>query len=44
VLSKCLGSSNAHNLVKATIKGLSLLVTEEEILKARKITKEKLYN
>jgi small subunit ribosomal protein S5 len=44
VLSKCMGSSNAHNIVKATIKGLSMLKTEEEILRARKISKEKLYN
>jgi small subunit ribosomal protein S5 len=44
VLSKCMGSSNAHNIVKATVLGLSMLKTEEEILRARKISKEKLYN
>ena len=44
VLSKCMGSSNAHNIVKATIRGLKSLKTEQEILQQRKITREKLYN
>lgn len=44
VLSKCMGSSNAHNIVKATIRGLASLKTEQEILKQRKISREKLYN
>lgn len=44
VLSKCMGSSNAHNIVKATIRGLASLKTEQEILKERKISREKLYN
>lgn len=44
VLSKCMGSSNAHNIVKATFKGLSQLKTEGDILRERKITREKLYN
>ncbi len=44
VLSKCMGSSNAHNIVKATIRGLESLKTEQEILQRRKISREKLYN
>lgn len=44
VLSKSQGSSNAHNLVKATIKALLLLRRPEVIAKQRGITLEKLYN
>ena len=44
VLSKSMGSSNAHNVVKATFKGLSQLKTEADILRERKITREKIYN
>ena len=44
ILSKSMGSSNAHNIVKATIKGLSMMKSEKMILKERKISKEKLYN
>jgi len=44
VLSKSMGSSNAHNIVKATIKALSELRNEQDILKKRNLTREKLYN
>ena len=44
VLSKSMGSSNAHNIVKATIKALSELRNEKDILKKRNLTREKLYN
>ncbi len=44
VLSKSMGSSNAHNIVKATIKALSELRNEQDILKKRNITRDKLYN
>jgi len=44
VLSKSMGSSNAHNIVKATIKALSELKNEQDVLKKRNITREKLYN
>lgn len=37
VLSKCLGSSNPHNAVKATIAALEMLRTEEEINQARQL-------
>jgi len=35
ILTKCLGSNNPHNLVKATINGLRRLRTAEEISKLR---------
>lgn len=35
VLSKCIGSHNPHNVVKATLKGLSLLRSKEEIAARR---------
>lgn len=44
ILSKSKGSSNAHNIVKATIEGLKSIRGEEEFLKTRGISKEKLYN
>lgn len=44
ILTKSLGSNNAHNLVKATIKGLLALKNEEDILRARNISKIKLYS
>ncbi len=35
ILTKCLGSHNPHNLVKATIEGLGQLKVPSEILSAR---------
>ncbi len=35
ILTKCLGSHNAHNLVRATLKGLQSLRSPEEIAKRR---------
>jgi len=39
-----MGSANPHNIVKATLKGLSELKSEAQVTKERKITREKLYN
>ncbi len=39
ILSKCLGSNNPHNVVKATIRALQQLKSPEEILARRGITK-----
>jgi small subunit ribosomal protein S5 len=35
ILSKCLGSNNPHNVVKATIRALQQLCSPEEILARR---------
>lgn len=37
ILSKCLGSNNPHNVVKATIDGLSQLRSPEEVMARRGI-------
>mgnify|MGYP002399193934 CR=1 FL=1 len=37
VLTKCLGSNNPHNLVKATLDGLRKLRTAEQVAKLRNI-------
>lgn len=44
ILTKCLGSHNPHNLVKATIKGLSSLRSPEEIARRRNKSLEELFN
>ena len=44
VLSKSMGSSNPHNVVKATIDALQKLRSPEQIAKERGISMEKLYN
>jgi small subunit ribosomal protein S5 len=42
ILTKCLGSHNPHNLVKATISGLRSLRSPEEIARRRGKTVEEL--
>lgn len=44
ILSKCLGSNNPHNLVKATIQGLCTLRTPEEIALRRNKTIQEMLN
>ena len=42
ILTKCLGSNNPHNLVKATIDGLRRLRTADEIAKLRGLNVEEM--
>jgi small subunit ribosomal protein S5 len=35
ILAKCLGSNNAHNVVKAAFEGLKKLKSPEEIMQRR---------
>lgn len=44
ILTKCLGSHNPHNLVRATIKGLRSLRDPEEIARRRGKTVEEVLN
>ena len=37
ILTKCLGTTNAHNVVKATLDGLKQLKTKEQIRKLRQV-------
>jgi small subunit ribosomal protein S5 len=37
ILTKCLGTTNAHNVVKATLDGLKRLKTKEQIRELRQI-------
>lgn len=38
ILTKCIGTNNPHNVVKATIQGLQQLQSREEIAKRRGLT------
>jgi len=40
ILTKCLGSNNPHNVVKATMSALKMLKSPEEIYARRGITKD----
>lgn len=42
ILTKCLGSHNPHNLVKATLDGLRCLRTAEQIASIRNKTVEEI--
>jgi small subunit ribosomal protein S5 len=42
ILTKCLGSNNPHNLVKATLNGLRKLRTAEQIAKLRNLKTEEM--
>lgn len=42
ILTKCIGSHNPHNLVKATISGLERLESREQVAARRGISVEKL--
>ena len=44
VLSKSQGSSNPHNVVKATIKALSMLRDANSVAQQRGVSLEKVYN
>jgi small subunit ribosomal protein S5 len=37
ILTKCLGTTNAHNVVKATLEGLQRLKTREQIKQLRQV-------
>lgn len=37
ILTKCLGTTNAHNVVKATMNGLKMLKTREQVYRLRQI-------
>jgi small subunit ribosomal protein S5 len=43
-LAKSLGSSNPHNVIKATIKGLSMLRDAYTISNKRKVSLKKIFN
>jgi small subunit ribosomal protein S5 len=42
ILTKCLGSHNPHNLVKASFEGLQQLQSREQVAQRRKISVEEL--
>ena len=44
VIAKSIGSSNPHNVVKATINALSLLRGPMEVAKQRGISLDKVFN
>jgi len=42
ILTKCIGSNNPHNVVKATIEGLSRLQSKEQVAAKRGLTVDQL--
>lgn len=42
ILTKCIGSNNPHNVIKATINGLRMLQTREQIARRRGLSPEAL--
>ena len=44
VIGKSLGSSNPHNVVKATVKALAEMRTAKDVAELRKISLEKVFN
>jgi len=42
ILSKCIGSTNPHNVVKATINGLKQLRSMEQVARSRGMTTEQM--
>ena len=44
ILTKCLGSHNAHNVVKATLEGLRNLESVKDVAKKRQIAASELQN
>lgn len=42
ILTKCIGTNNTHNVVRATIAGLQSLETKEEVAKRRGLRPEEL--
>ena len=43
VLAKSMGSSNPHNVVKATINALTLLRSPQSVAKHRKVSVDKVF-
>jgi small subunit ribosomal protein S5 len=44
VLAKSLGSANPHNVVKATVKALSMLREASSVAKTRNLSLKKVFN
>jgi small subunit ribosomal protein S5 len=42
ILTKCMGSNNPHNVVKATITGLKMLQSREQVAARRGLSAQEL--